>query len=316
MKKFFVFVGLMMALTLSAQQVQIDGVWYSLSDNLTAKVSTKDGFHYKGDVVIPASVTYQGRQYQVTAIMEGAFNNCRALHTVAIPATLTDVEGIAFDGCDSLMSPIYNATIFVKMPKLFGGKYVVAYRTATIAPGAFEGCKFMTAVVLYEGITKIGNRAFNSCPILKQIELPKTCATLGSEALDGRYLEKITIKNPDMQYGANAFTTDWMSATIVIPEGTDEKVFPQGVNFEYTARPQTAPEAPVVVVQTADDDDEEEAKPKLTEKEKQKLAAQKEKDKKKAQAEKAKAQKKKAAAKKKAQNAKKKAAKKKAAERK
>lgn len=321
MKKLILSVMILASAALMAQQVKIEGIYYTLNgDNHTAKVSQKEGYLYRGDVTIPATVSYEGQQYLVTAIGEGAFNGSKGLHSVTLPGTLTTVEGAAFVGCDSLKQPVLNPSVFVKMPRLMSGKYVIPYRTATIAPGAFEDCKMLMTVVMYDGITEIGDRAFYGCKILKQLELPKTLVKVGKEALDGRYLERVAFAGDQFELAPNAFATDWMSATIRVPEGTNESMFPDGVNFEYFTIPK--PAAPVVVTQptvTEEEEEEGEAKPKLTQKEKEKLAAQKAKEKKKAQAqkekekkkaaaEKAKAAKAKAAAKKKAAAAKKKAA--------
>lgn len=321
MKKLILSLTLVLASTLMAQQVNVDGVYYTLNgETHTAKVSQKDGHLYRGNVTIPATITYEGNKYMVTAIGAGAFNGSKGLRTVTLPGTLTTVEGPAFVGCDSLMEPVLNPSIFVRMPRLYAGKYVIPYRTATIAPGAFEDCKLMMNVVMYDGITEIGDRAFYGCKILKQLELPKTLVKVGTEALDGRYLERVAFAGDQFELASNAFGTDWMSATIRVPEGTNEGDFPQGVNFEYFVIPK--PAAPVVVAQptvTEEEEEEGEGKPQLTKKEKEKLAAQKAKEKKKAQAqkakekkkaqaEKAKAAKQKAAAKKKAAAAKKKAA--------
>lgn len=321
MKKLILSLMILATAALSAQQVKIEGIYYTLNaDNHTAKVSQKEGYLYRGDITIPATVTYEGNQYLVTAIGAGAFNGSKGLHSVTLPGTLTTVEGAAFVGCDSLKQPVLNPSIFVKMPRLYAGKYVIPYRTATIAPGAFEDCKLMMTVVMYDGITEIGDRAFYGCKILKQLELPKTVVRVGTEALDGRYLERIAFAGDQFELAPNAFSVDWMSATVRVPEGTNESLFPDGVNFEYFAIPK--PAAPVVVTQPTvkeEEEEEGEAKPQLTKKEKEKLAAQKAKEKKKAQAqkekekkkaaaEKAKAAKQKAAAKKKAAAAKKKAA--------
>ena len=320
MKKQILSLMLVLATTMMAQQVKVDGVYYTLNQEThTAKVSQKEGYLYRDTVTIPAMITYEDSKYMVTAIGEGAFNGSKDLKVVNLPGTLTVVEGIAFSGCDGLKEPVQNPNVFVRMPVLYAGKWVIPYRTSTIAPGAFEDCKMLMTIVMYDGITEIGERAFYGCKILKQLELPKTLVKVGKEALDGRYLEKVSFAGDQFELAPNAFGVDWMSATIRVPEGTNESLFPEGSNFEYFTIPK--PAAPVVVTQptVTEEEEETEAKPQLTKKEKEKLAAQKakekkkaqaqkEKEKKKAQAEKAKAAKQKAAAKKKAAAAKKKAA--------
>ena len=61
----------------SAYNAQKNGIYYNFSGN-EAIVTYKDTNYgsYSGTVVIPASVTYNGKTYSVTSIGGGAFSNC------------------------------------------------------------------------------------------------------------------------------------------------------------------------------------------------------------------------------------------------
>ncbi len=54
------------------------------------------GNTYKGDVVIPSTVTYNGVEYVVTAIGDGAFVKCDELISVTAPETVVSVGDYAF----------------------------------------------------------------------------------------------------------------------------------------------------------------------------------------------------------------------------
>ena len=59
---------------------------------------------YLGKVVIPKSVTYNGKTYSVTSIGTRAFEGCTGLAYVTIPNSVTSISHIAFGGCSSLTS--------------------------------------------------------------------------------------------------------------------------------------------------------------------------------------------------------------------
>lgn len=54
---------------------------------------------YTGNVVIPASVTYNETTYSVTRIGWDAFQGCSGLTSVTIPNSVTSIGSNAFRGC-------------------------------------------------------------------------------------------------------------------------------------------------------------------------------------------------------------------------
>ena len=80
-----------------------DGVtiYYNYVDNSTALEVTHNGSlgrSYKGDVVIPQSVNYGGKNYSVTSIGRGAFYMCSGVTSVTIPSSMTSIGEEAFYG--------------------------------------------------------------------------------------------------------------------------------------------------------------------------------------------------------------------------
>lgn len=98
----------------------LDGIYFALDDeNGTATVVSGEEA-YSGAVVIPASVTSDGKTYTVVAFGEGAFQNATGLTAISIPSSVTSIGDNAFDGCSNLTNvtvawetPIsINSTVF------------------------------------------------------------------------------------------------------------------------------------------------------------------------------------------------------------
>ena len=106
MKKLFVFIFsliLSVVFSTSASAVKIDGIYYNIFSDETAVVTYGEE-KYSGDVVIPSSITVEGKEYTVTSIGKDAFNACRSLTSVIIPNSVTSIGESAFYFCLSLTS--------------------------------------------------------------------------------------------------------------------------------------------------------------------------------------------------------------------
>ena len=80
---FVAIVALLCSVVASAHDFEVDGIFYNFIDDtkLTVEVSYKGDYagyyvSYRGGVVIPSTVNYNGRNFSVTSIGKWAFYGC------------------------------------------------------------------------------------------------------------------------------------------------------------------------------------------------------------------------------------------------
>ena len=126
-----------------------------------------DGYDATGDLIIPESVSYGGRDYTVTVIGNTAFMYCFYLTSLTIPNSVTTIEEGAFAYCSG-----------------FTGDLVIPNSVITIEPSAFHTCSaFDGSLILGTGVTNIGAWAFNSCDgFTGVLNIPGNVESIGEDA--------------------------------------------------------------------------------------------------------------------------------------
>ena len=180
--------------------VSYRGSWYSSYD-----------YEYSGSVVIPESVTYNGKTYSVTSIGSYAFADCSGLTSVTIPNSVTSIGSGAFRYCSGLTSvTIPNSVISIRglaFVDCSGLTSVTIPNSVTsIGGSAFDGTAWYnnqpdglvyagkvaykykgtmpsnTSIVIEEGTLGIGGSAFQYCSGLTSITIPNSVTSIGSGA--------------------------------------------------------------------------------------------------------------------------------------
>ncbi len=143
-----------------------------------------------GNLVIPASVTYNGTTYSVTKIEGRAFEGCTGLTSVTIPNSVISIGTYAFSGCSGLTSVTIGNSV------------------TTIGGSAFAGCSGLTSVTIPNSVTTIGGSAFSGCSGLTSVTLPNCVDTIWHDAFQNSGLTSITIPENVQYIGSNAFGID------------------------------------------------------------------------------------------------------------
>lgn len=157
----------------------------------------------------------------VTEIGRGAFEGCAGLTSIDIPDSVTVIGGYAFERCTSLTriaigsgvteigycalaacSSLESIVVSADNPYYYmSGNCLIEKETNTLLRGfadsvipngvtvigecAFDGCAGLTGIVIPNSVTVIGENAFSECTDLTSIALPDSVTMIGGEAFYG-----------------------------------------------------------------------------------------------------------------------------------
>lgn len=176
-------------------------------ENATVSV-TKSTDTISGEIVIPDTVTKNGKSYSVTAIANQAFYYCVNLTSVTISNSVVSIGDYAFGGCGDLASITIPDSVTSIGCNAFGGccgltDVTIGNSVTSIGDDAFAYCESLTSITIPSSVTSIGNDVFYNCINLKAIySLPPAPAKVESETFN--YVDKkncklyVPVKSPDI----------------------------------------------------------------------------------------------------------------------
>ncbi|MBO7138800.1 MAG: leucine-rich repeat protein [Bacteroidaceae bacterium] len=182
--------ALFASITANAYNAKINGIYYNFSGD-EAIVTYQNMYvydhvsvisDYSGAVVIPQSVTYNGTTYSVTSIGDDAFNNCSGLTSITIPNSVTSIGGRAFSGCSGLKKvivPDIAAWCGISFDGIHANPLYITHHLYS------DEVTEITDLVIPDGVTSIGDRAFSYCSGLTYISIPNSVTSIGNSTFSG-----------------------------------------------------------------------------------------------------------------------------------
>ena len=256
-------VALLLPASALAYDFEVNGIYYNIINNNEVEVTYQhNGSYYEagheptysGNVIIPATVSYNGITYSVTVIGEGAFYDCSSLTNITIPKSIKRIRELAFLGCIELCRVYINnleswCNIFFEPGGEEYGKKIslskddsnyIRYRAnpcfyanhlflneteitnlvipnsiTTVNEGAFIGCTAITSVTIPSTITSINSFAFYGCTGIKNLTWNAiNCISNGNMSTSN--IEQVTIGN-EVQVLPYYFVQDSRITNISIP---------------------------------------------------------------------------------------------------
>lgn len=144
---------------LSPNEVSVVNGEYYYQDNPSL------AYIYRGEVVIPETISHLGMAYSVIAIGQKAFYGCNLVTSVFIP--------------NSIRYIIDTNTV------IYGSGGISMTYANTCGAGAFQGCNNLISIRMSENIRWIGDNAFAGCPCyLETVTIPSSVTHVGIAAFD------------------------------------------------------------------------------------------------------------------------------------
>ena len=224
------FFAMLVPLLSNAHDFEENGVYYQIDNyNKEAYVCCKNfnvnSAAYKGDVIIPNSIVYNGLTYNVTMINSSAFKYCSELKSVSIPSSIKKIGLYAFKGCRDLTA-VYindleawckiefayidreedstnesNPLHFAKRLFLNGEEVVnleIPNTITSIRRFAFYGCTGIKTVNIPNTVISIEEGAFEKCEGISSITIPNSVVNMGKCSFSGCLnLKELFIEDSD-----------------------------------------------------------------------------------------------------------------------
>lgn len=145
---------------------------------------------YVGEVIVPSTITVDGKNYAVTGVTECAFMNNTTLTKVVLPSTVVSIGKMAFYNCPLLEEANVPEGVMTLPYACFSGckalkKIDMPSRMTEIGVNAFKSCTMLEGMRIPEGIETLSDEMFRGCSRMTELYLPSTLRSLGRKSFYG-----------------------------------------------------------------------------------------------------------------------------------
>jgi hypothetical protein len=161
----------------------------------------------------------------VTRIGDGMFYNSDLIEEIIIPASVTEIGSMAFNGCTALKRVYFSRNAQLKI----------------IERSAFSGCENLTRIDIPDSVTIIGNNAFWRCESLGQLNLMESShlETIGEAALYGTNIVKLYLPSSVKEIGRSVTEETPLTVvtiTALTPPQVSQDSFPKTIQKIYVPK--------------------------------------------------------------------------------
>lgn len=235
-------------------------LYYTITNQAEKLVEVSAGdVKYRGDVVIPNTVTNGGVTYTVSEIgwlvfkqsteltsivlndnikeiSANEFQDCTNLVSVSLGSGLEKIGGRAFLDCTSLSSINLNDNIVDLGGEVFNGcssltHAVIGSNYSTSGGSNFRNCINLQTIEIHNGAKVIGESEFRNCTSLRTVEIPNSVIELGSNAFqECKNLTTVKIGDGVQSISYHIFTECTRLKTLILGAGINEIGWRTAVN--------------------------------------------------------------------------------------
>ena len=202
-----------------------------------------------GNLIIPATVTYNDVEYSVISIggenysypfygcnkltsvvieegiktiCDQSFRECSKLQSIELPSTLEVIESLAFTACKKLKSITLPNSIQIIEDYTFMGctnlvSVTLPNELTKIKEYAFNSCENLQSILLPNSLTYIGEYAFYCTYAMTSISIPANVTEIGKHALDNPYLKNLFLNSTNPPYIEEDFVDPSYLPNIYVP---------------------------------------------------------------------------------------------------
>ena len=204
----------------------VNGIYYKYRSGTSNAVMVtyrdEDYNSYSGNVTIPATVTYNGTSYNVTAIDNQAFRDCSNMTSVSLPASLDSIGSYAFINCTRLTE--------VEIPNT----------VSEMGNGVFQNCSALKSLQFPASLTVIYASMCRNCTALETLIIPSKVNNIYISAFSNcTALKKVIcfpVLVPSMNYQTTFPTEAYNNATLYTVDGAQGYTSPYGYWNNFTTK--------------------------------------------------------------------------------